>query len=195
MPSGVQHDRITMAILPIIVGITYLITRNFSPRDSGELTLILAGSYLFSGMMFGPDLDIHSLQYQRWGFIKIIWLPYRRLVKHRSLLSHGLAIGTCLRLIYLGSIVAIVSIFAVAIAQLWFGFPWNWQVFVRERVYLSIREHPHAVIACLLGLEIGAMSHSISDWFSSWRKLRLKKRSAKSNSTVKPSRSKYRKQK
>ena len=64
MPSGITHDRITLWTLPWIAGIGYGITHN------GELTLILAGGFLFSGLMFGPDLDIHSIQYKRWGVFK-----------------------------------------------------------------------------------------------------------------------------
>ena len=173
MPSGITHDRITIWILPWVAGITYGLTRN------GELTLILAGSYLFSGMMFGPDLDIYSLQYKRWGIFKPIWLPYRQFFRHRSFLSHGLVIGTCIRLLYLCGVVGVISIFAVAIAQLCFGFPWNWQDFVREQIYLSIRKYPHEAIALFLGLEIGAMSHSISDWVGSYRKHRLKSKNSK----------------
>ena len=94
MPSGVVHDRITIWILPWVVGITYCLTR------SAELTLILAGGYLFSGMMFGPDLDIRSIQYKRWGIIRGIWLPYRRFLRHRSAWSHGFLLGTFVRLIY-----------------------------------------------------------------------------------------------
>lgn len=174
MPSGVTHDRITIWILPWVAGISYLLTRD------GDLTLILAGSYLFSGMMFGPDLDIYSLQYKRWGVIRGIWLPYRGFVKHRSILSHGLLIGTLLRLIYLSVIVAGISIFVVAIAQLCLGFPWNWQDFVREQVYFSIKKYPRETLVLFLGLEIGSMSHSISDWFSSRRKLRLKNKVSQS---------------
>lgn len=105
MPSGLTHDRITLWTLPWIVGITYGFTRN------GEVTLILSGGFLFSGLMFGPDLDIHSIQYKRWGFLKGIWLPYRNFLRHRSIFSHGLIIGTCVRVLYLFLIVAFVSIF------------------------------------------------------------------------------------
>jgi uncharacterized metal-binding protein len=170
MPSGVVHDRITIWILPWVVGITYCLTR------SGDLTLILAGGYIFSGMMFGPDLDIRSIQYKRWGMIRGIWLPYRKFFRHRSAWSHGFILGTCLRLTYLCIIIAWFSIFAVAIAQLCFGFDWNWQNFVREQLHLVIRKYPRESMALFCGLEIGAMSHSISDWLSSKRKLRLNKK-------------------
>jgi uncharacterized metal-binding protein len=171
MPSGVTHDRITLWILPWVTGIGYGLTR------SGELSLILAGGFLFSGMMFGPDLDINSIQYKRWGLLKPIWLPYRKFLSHRSILSHGPIIGTCIRLLYLLSITAVASIFAVAIAQLVWGFVWNWQDFVRQRWALLTDRYLQEFIVFSIGLEVGAMSHSFSDWFSSNRKLRLKKRS------------------
>ncbi|MEM8676803.1 MAG: metal-binding protein [Cyanobacteria bacterium P01_G01_bin.67] len=179
MPSGVIHDRITFWMLPWIAGITYCLTRN------GELTLILSGGYLFSGMMFGPDLDIHSIQYKRWGLIRSIWLPYRQVMRHRSIFSHGLIIGTCVRLIYLLSIIALISILGVAIAQLIFGFPWNWQIFVKTKLNLLINRYPDETIALFIGLEIGAMSHSVSDWISSHRKLRLKKKLSKPKQEIK----------
>ena len=173
MPSGVVHDRITIWLLPWVVGITYCLTR------SAEMTLIVASGYLFSGMMFGPDLDINSLQYKRWGIIRGIWLPYRKFFRHRSLFSHGLIIGTCVRLAYLLFIVAALSIIGVAIAQLLFGFSWNWQDFVRAKLHLLAWKYPQETTGLFIGLEIGAMSHSISDWVNSHRKRRLKLKASK----------------
>jgi len=173
MPSGVVHDRITIWLLPWIVGITYCLTR------SAEMTLIVASGYLFSGMMFGPDLDIHSLQYKRWGIIRSIWLPYRRLLHHRSVFSHGFIIGTCVRLLYLLSIFGTLSILAVAIAQLLFGFAWNWQDFVRAKLDLLVWKYPQETWGLFIGLEIGAMSHSLSDGFNSYRQRRLKSKMGK----------------
>jgi uncharacterized metal-binding protein len=179
MPSGIVHDRITIWLLPWIVGITYGTTR------SSELTLILSCGYLFSGMMFGPDLDIYSLQYKRWGMIRGIWLPYRKFLRHRSFFSHGLIVGTCVRLIYLCLIIFLISILGVAIAQLFFGFAWNWQNFVRDRLHLLIGKYPREIIALVIGLEIGAMSHTISDWIASRRKQRLKNKLSKAKSEPK----------
>ena len=175
MPSGVVHDRITIWLLPWVVGITYCLTR------SAELTLILSCGYLFSGMMFGPDLDISSIQYKRWGMIRGIWLPYRKLLRHRSIFSHGFILGTCIRLAYLGAILAFCGIVGVAIAQLCLGFPWNWQDFTREQFRAISWKYPQETAALFIGLEIGAMSHSISDWIGSRRKQKQKRRSQKSS--------------
>ncbi|GAB4540599.1 MAG: metal-binding protein [Pleurocapsa sp.] len=173
MPSGITHDRITLWILPWIAGGTYGLTHH------GELTLIVSGSFLFSGLMFGPDLDIHSLQYKRWGIFRSIWLPYRKLFRHRSLFSHGLIIGTGLRVLYLFFIVALIAIIIVAIAQLFWGFSWNWQQFAVDKLDKLTTEYFLESAAVFFGLELGAMSHSVSDWIVSSRKSRQKKKRRK----------------
>ena len=170
MPSGKTHDRITLWTLPWIVGGTLILTRD------GELTLVVASAFLFSGLMFGPDLDIYSIQFKRWGVLRYLWLPYQKLFRHRSLFSHGLIIGTAIRLLYFLSILVILSTFLVAIAQLIFGFDWNWQIFTVNQFNLIRQQYPHKAIALFCGLELGAMSHSLSDWLGSMYKRRQKSR-------------------
>ena len=95
MPSGRIHDRITLWTLP------WLATIAFWKTYSGNVTLLIVGGFLFGGLMFGPDLDIYSRHYKRWGWFRWVWLPYQKSLRHRSFLSHGPIIGTTLRLIYL----------------------------------------------------------------------------------------------
>lgn len=172
MPSGRTHDRITLMSLPWIGGLSYLLTRQ------GELALIVAGAFLFSGLMFGPDLDIHSVQYKRWGIFRWLWLPYRSLMSHRSPLSHGLIIGTVLRLLYFLGFLSIISILGMAIAQFIWGFDWNWQQ-VGRQIFQSLQgQYLAEAIASVIGLELGAMSHTASDWLvSTYRSSVKKKRS------------------
>ncbi|MEM8778029.1 MAG: metal-binding protein [Cyanobacteria bacterium P01_G01_bin.49] len=157
MPSGRTHDRITWLSLPLIAMLAYLFTRR------GDWIFWLSGAYLFSGLMFGPDLDIYSIQYKRWGIIRWIWLPYQSCLKHRSFLSHGFLIGTILRLIYLTTIMMILAILGVAIAQLIWGFSWNWQDFTQNSIALVRNRYLGEVMVTFIGLELGAMSHSVSD--------------------------------
>ena len=170
MPSGKTHDRITLWILPWIVGGSIILTRD------GELTLIVAGAFLFSGLMFGPDLDIYSIQFKRWGILRYFWLPYQKLFRHRSFFSHGLIIGTVIRVLYFLSILIILSTFLVAIAQLIFGFYWNWQIFTLNSFNLIKQEYLQEAIALFCGLELGAMSHVLSDLLGSMYKRRQKKK-------------------
>ena len=169
MPLGHTHDRITLWLLPLIVIISYVATRN------GEITLLLGAGFFFSGLMFGPDLDIYSIQFKRWGTLRWIWLPYQKLLRHRSFLSHGFVIGTVIRIVYLLVLLLTISIFIVAILQLIVGFNWNWQTFIIQQFNLITQKYYQEAIALLLGLEIGAMSHYISDWLNSAYKNKRKK--------------------
>ncbi len=156
MPSGQTHDRITLWALPFVAGVTFLQTW------SGNLTLLVAGGFMFGGLMFGPDLDIYSRHYQRWGFLRFIWLPYQKSLRHRSFLSHGPIIGTMLRVLYLGSVVGILAIFAVVIAEKLCNVT-LWQM-LGENLVRSLTHYSAEFLSLLLGLELGAMSHSLSDW-------------------------------
>lgn len=178
MSSGRTHDRITLWSFPLLLTLVALATQ------SGSQTLLFGGGFLFSGLMFGPDLDIHSRPYKRWGPLRWIWLPYRRATHHRSMLSHGPIVGTGFRLIYLSAwLLALLALGVVCWAQL--RSPEDWQhlsllqleALLGQGRALAIA-HPMHGLVLFLGLEIGAMSHSLVDWTSSafkrWRRGRLR---------------------
>jgi len=182
MPSGKTHDRITLWSLPGVVVLSLILTSN------AQLTLTIAGGFLFSGLMFGPDLDIYSIQFKRWGKLSFIWLPYQKMLRHRSILSHGPIIGTTLRVIYFLSFLTLVGIVIVGVTQLVWGFDWNWQEFM----FKLIKGYGGEAIALFLGLEFGAMSHSLSDWVVSTykRQKKLSTPSKQSTTSKKPQRRK-----
>lgn len=163
MPSGKTHDRITLWGLPWVVLLSLFGTRN------ATLALIISGMYLFGGLMFGPDLDIYSIQYKRWGWLRWLWLPYQKSLRHRSKLSHGFLVGTTLRLVYFLTVLLIVGMIGVAIAQLIWGFTWNWQAAGQE-TWLWLGENRDRCLAIFVGLELGAMSHALADAIGSRRK-------------------------
>lgn len=139
MCTGKKHDLITIVLLPIIMLMAYELTYNFN------IVIIFTVSYLFSSFMFNGDLDIISRPYQRWLFLKWIWYPYRKIIPHRSIWSHGIIIGTLIRLIYIMPILYI--IFKVCNLQI---LNYNY------------------VIIILLGLEMGNIIHTLSDRLSSY---------------------------
>lgn len=139
MCTGKKHDLITIVLLPIIMLMAYELTYNFN------IVIIFTVSYLFSSFMFNGDLDIISRPYQRWLFLKWIWYPYRKIIPHRSIWSHGIIIGTFIRLIYIMPILYI--IFKVCNLQI---LNYNY------------------VIIILLGLEMGNIIHTLSDRLSSY---------------------------
>ncbi|MEB3311204.1 MAG: metal-binding protein [Snowella sp.] len=176
MPSGRTHDRITVWSVPLIVGLTYGVTR------SGQLTVLVMIAFLFSGLMFGPDLDIYSVQYKRWGWLRWIWIPYRSLIRHRSVLSHGFLIGTLLRLVYLSLIAGIVLGILIAIAALAGYLNIQQLAKLSEALTFSQKHYGQTFLALLIGLELGAMSHYLSDWIGS-RYKQLQKSKTRSRPT------------
>jgi uncharacterized metal-binding protein len=72
--------------------------------------------------------------------------------------------------------------------QLVWGVGWTWQV-IANQVQRSLTQYPAEWIALFVGLELGAMSHSFSDWGGSAYK-RFKKSGLKA---VMPKRVKTRK--
>ncbi|MBW4520751.1 MAG: DUF2227 family putative metal-binding protein [Scytolyngbya sp. HA4215-MV1] len=167
MPSGRTHDRITLWSLPLLAGTAFERTR------SGELTLLVVTGFLVGGLMLGPDLDIHSRQYLRWGCLRWIWIPYRRSMRHRSFFSHGPLIGTVLRLGYLAvwlSLFGLLVLVSGTIAGQALGKIDHWQTLVGiilndtiTTLRQGLEHYPKELLMLCLGLELGALSHSLSD--------------------------------
>src|ERR687884_850824 len=103
MPSGRTHDTITF----ILAAPTFAIAWGLS--GSIALALVAACAMLFGGLMFGPDLDIQSRQYTRWGVFRFLWLPYKVAFRHRSRWSHGIVFGTLIRVVYFAAVVTLVA--------------------------------------------------------------------------------------
>ncbi|HYY59372.1 MAG TPA: metal-binding protein [Pyrinomonadaceae bacterium] len=162
MPSGKTHDAITTLLaVPTFVAAWGL---------GGSLALALAATaaMLFGGFMFGPDLDIQSRQYTRWGVFRFLWLPYRMLFKHRSRWSHGIIFGTLIRVIYFAVVLTLVALAAVYLrAALVGGAPPDFERFAEAfRAIEASVSHSvgrHAVWAVLAGLWWGAASHTLTD--------------------------------
>ena len=136
MPDGRTHDAISVVFLPILVTILYFIGLSLIPM------IIISVAYLFASFMFNGDLDIQSKPYNRWLILKWIWLPYRSMISHRSILSHGIIIGTIVRLIYIG-IIPLIFMYL-------YGFDFT--------ILYDMN-----VLYALIGLECGSTLHTISD--------------------------------
>lgn len=171
MPSGRTHDQITLWCLPFVIGLTVAITRQ------PTIVVIVAIAFLIGGFMLGPDLDIHSVQYTRWGPIRWIWLPYQIAIKHRSMLSHGPIIGTALRVIYLSVWLALFAVIGIELFNSLWDAQLTWSTLKDPFRYLAKRYFMEW-IAIVVGLELGSISHSVSDALGS-RVKRPKRRKTK----------------
>jgi uncharacterized metal-binding protein len=161
MPSAGTHDRITLAIaLPTAV-IAWAIT-----RDPAAAAIATAG-LLLGGLMFGPDLDVASRQYRRWGPFRWVWLPYRWSMRHRSRLSHGILFGTAIRVAYFLLVVSLVVSVALLVRDVYVlhRSPSLWLAANgAERVWAIVAGvAPAYHVALFVGLWLGAASHTLAD--------------------------------
>lgn len=172
MPSGRIHDRITWACLPLVALFGGFLTHHVG------FTLLMMGGFLFGGLMFGPDLDVRSRQSKRWGWLGWIWRPYRSYLRHRSWMSHGPLAGTLGRLLYLGLWAAGVTLLVLEMTAAMGYILLTWRELGRALLW-GLWTYRGAWFALVIGIELGAMSHSISDWtVSRWqrnRRTRLRK--------------------
>lgn len=99
MANAPTHDKITLLIAAVTLPVTLKYTQSI------DLALWAGGGAFFSGWMFGPDLDhrTDSKPLQRWGPLRPIWYPYRKILipRHRHPLSHCPVLGTVVRCLYL----------------------------------------------------------------------------------------------
>ena len=96
MPSGKIHDKAALlSAVPVFFAGCFLLHFN------ALYSFVFTAFAVFSQLMFGPDLDVNSIQYKRWGIFRVLWFPYRLMFAHRSSFSHGIILGPVLRCLYL----------------------------------------------------------------------------------------------
>ena len=181
MSSGRTHDRITLWALPLVVLVALRVTL------SGWLTAVVCLGFMLGGWMLGPDLDIHSVQYKRWGWFRWIWLPYRGKIRHRSNWSHGPVIGTVVRVLYLSVWIGLGGLILVDFLNRSQRTALSWGDLADGLSWALLTYWPWW-LALVIGLELGALSHYVTDWLSSatkrkrgkgQRKPKLRRRSAR----------------
>jgi uncharacterized metal-binding protein len=130
-------------------------------------TLLVTAAYLFSGLWLSNDLDIDSRIYRRWGPFRWLWYPYQRLMKHRSWLSHGVAVGPLLRLVYLYVMLELILRAAHRMARFFDLSTAAVETGLRMSadVWPYVLSHPHISLPLLAGLVLGGVAHSVVDVF------------------------------
>jgi uncharacterized metal-binding protein len=170
MPNAKTHDAITFMLAAPAAAAAYAATARFSAAA------IVGLSFLFGGLMFGPDLDTMSRQYSRWGLLRWLWFPYRSFFKHRSRFSHGLILGALLRVFYFAGIVTL-SIFIVAYVYASYtggrvprvsDIPLVWSPI--ERFVSSYLGGNEFYLLSFIGVWVGAASHTFTDLAGSFVK-------------------------
>jgi uncharacterized metal-binding protein len=95
-----------------------------------------------------------------------LWRPYQKAIKHRSIWSHGPILGTIGRILYLSLWLGLAGLFYLAINQLAGGKTYTGSQLIAIAQH-SIASNLPIYLALFCGLELGAMSHYVSDWLVS----------------------------
>lgn len=173
MPNARTHDTITYAAIPF----TFLAAEFY--WGDHTTSVIATVAMLFSGLMFGPDLDLDSKPYRRWGPLKILWWPYKAALPHRSVLSHGPILGTVIRIVYF---MIVFSLFAATVLYIrhryidvaettWQG---EFNVIKSDLFTLFNKTDEKYLWGGFAGLWLGALAHTTADIV--WSTLKRKRR-------------------
>ena len=169
MPGARTHDFLTVATAVAATPVALRV--GVTPGETG----LFAAAYLFSGLFFSPDLDLHSTPYMRWGPLRVLWLPYQLIVHHRSWVSHSFLVGPAVRLVYFTLIMGVLALGGLLLLNL--ATPVDptgtlWQASLAISGYLN--RHPVATFAVLLGFVGSGATHVIADLlqtgFKHWRR-------------------------
>ena len=96
MPLGKTHIRINWIVLILINVLILAFHHDISIKHYILFNII----FILTSYYISPDLDINSSVYNRWGLLKLVWWPYREIMKHRKK-SHSIIWGPVSILTYL----------------------------------------------------------------------------------------------
>lgn len=97
MSSGKTHDRVNSIFITLLVLVLFFYNLI---NDVSILYFVLG--FMVGTFYLGPDLDLRSNLYYRWGALRFIWHPYQNILAHRSVWSHFPLISDIIRYIWIG---------------------------------------------------------------------------------------------
>jgi uncharacterized metal-binding protein len=161
MPNAPTHDFITVASAAVMTPVSL---NSGLPGLDVANTAILVGSYLFSGLLFSPDLDTYSRPYRRWGPFRVLWLPYRGMVSHRSWVSHSMVFGPLIRVLYFIGVLALLAAVGIVIANLFRPIDPTGalKLFSSDLVNWALI-NPWPIMYAATGLVLGGATHTLAD--------------------------------
>ena len=149
MASGRAHDRATW-LLALPFGALWW------PWLGSTGMAVASLSFLVGGLLLSPDLDTRSNPTLRWGLLRWLWWPYRRLLSHRSLVSHTPLIGSAGRLLYLALLLLGLCLIGRPL-----GSPSPTRLL--EALQALWIAQPALLITALVGVEASAWLHLLQD--------------------------------
>lgn len=137
--------------------------------------LVLLGSYLLSGLLFSPDLDLKSAPYKRWRALRFMWLPYQKVIPHRSWVSHSFLFGPLLRVLYFAVVMSMLTFLVLALINALVPIdPTNTLLNVANQIRAWLETHPIVIGYAVAGFILGGAAHTLADIVWSWIKRKVR---------------------
>lgn len=171
MPGARTHDIIT--VVTAIGGATAY--GLYFPQPDLAHGAVFTGTYLFAGFACAGDLDIKSAQYRRWGPLRFIWLPYQKIVPHRSWISHGMIAGGLIRALYLALVFLCLAAAGLALYSQIQGAEAAQQAARTQIEALKgfLADYSTHIGIALTGFILAGAVHTLTDAVSTWFKRRF----------------------
>ena len=110
-----------------------------------------------------PDLDTYSNAYNKWGFLRIFWYPYKKVMPHRSFFTHTIILGDVIRIAYM------LIVFSPFLFLL--------NVIALDGNLIEIaKKHEVEIVTFLMGIVVASTLHIIADKVNTRRKKMMRKR-------------------
>jgi len=138
--------------------------------------LIGLGAY-YGGTLGSPDLDIPSMPYNSWKKLRLLWLPWQILVKHRSPLSHWPILGSISSATYLLLLISILVGIFMLLANAC-AFALRIDSYFHFKAYKTAMSIVWSIVLqrwfwlFVLGDIIGKTGHDITDFLDRRRRIR-----------------------
>ena len=173
MPSATTHDFVTL--ITAAVAVPVLLDPTWALPDMSAVNMaVLVGSYLVSGLLFSPDLDTRSRPYMRWRWLRFLWIPYQRLVPHRSRISHSVVMGPLIRALYFAVMLFLLGFVLYLLVNMLVPFdPTGTLLQFARDTARWMQQHPSTVFYALVGFILGGATHVLLDTVFTWVKRRI----------------------
>src|SRR5258708_1756676 len=153
MPNGRTHDIITFVSA---AAATPVVLTSPLPEIGTVTAAVLVGSYLLSGLIFSPDLDLQSRPFRRWGPLRFIWIPYQKMIPHRSWVSHSFIFGPLIRVLYFALMMTLLFLGCMALINLFTPVDSTGTLYkISRTVTCWVETHPTIIAYALAGLIFG----------------------------------------
>lgn len=143
LPGYKTHDKAAYIAAPVITGVAYAVL----PLPD---TILLLVAFLAGNHWLSPDLDIDSIMSHRWGFLRVIWLPYKHIIHHRSLFSHSGPLSAAIRIIYLSVWILLPLYVVFGSTALYLLFLQYWQLYAILYAGVALADTLHTTLDRLL---------------------------------------------